>query len=101
MAKKSKIAQTKRIGKLVERYRDKRAELVAIIKNPDSTMEERSAAYQRIRRLPRDSSATRYRNRCQVTGRPRAYMRKFRMSRISFRDLALEGRLPGITKSSW
>jgi small subunit ribosomal protein S14 len=101
VAKKSKIAQTKRIAKLVAQYRDQRAELVALIKNPETSPEDRAEAYRKIRKMPRDASASRYRNRCDVTGRPRAYMRKFRMSRISFRDLALEGKLPGVTKSSW
>ena len=59
------------------------------------------AAYYKLRKMPRDASRTRYRNRCNVTGRPRAYMRKFRMCRITFRELALEGKLPGVTKSSW
>jgi len=101
VAKKSMVAKTKRCEKLIDQYREKRQTLVAVIKNPDTTDEERRAAYQKLRKMPRNSSATRHRNRCNLTGRPRAFMRKFKLSRIAFRELALEGKLPGVTKSSW
>jgi small subunit ribosomal protein S14 len=95
------VAKTKRCEQLIEQYREKRQALVAVIKNPESTDEERRAAYQKLRKLPRNSSATRHRNRCNLSGRPRGFIRKFRLSRIAFRELALEGKLPGVTKSSW
>ncbi len=101
MAKKCKTEHVKRIAKLVDQYRVKRRELLAIIKNLESTMEQRQEAYRKLARLPRDSSAARYRNRCALSGRPRGYYRKFRLSRIALRELALEGKLPGVKKSSW
>ncbi|GMW01602.1 MAG: 30S ribosomal protein S14 [Candidatus Hydrogenedentota bacterium] len=101
MAKKSKIERTKRCAKLIAQYRERRIELAAIIKNPQSTMDDRLAAYKKFSRMPRDASSTRLRNRCALTGRPRAFMRKFKLSRIAFRELALDAKLPGITKSSW
>jgi small subunit ribosomal protein S14 len=101
MAKKSKIAKNNRRKELAERYRERRAELTAIIKNPETTYEEKRAAYQAIAKLPRDSSPTRYRNRCGVSGRPRGYFRKFGMSRIAVRELAHNGELPGVRKASW
>ena len=101
MAKTSKVVQTKRQAKLIVQYKDRRDKLVAILRDPDSVFEDRLEAYQKLARIPRDSAPTRYRNRCDVTGRPRAYMRKFRMSRLTFRKLAHEGKIPGVTKSSW
>lgn len=101
MAKKSKIAKNNRRKVLVERYKERRAELTAVIKDPETTYEEKRVAYQALAKLPRDSSATRYRNRCGVSGRPRAYFRKFGMSRIAVRQLAHNGELPGVRKASW
>jgi small subunit ribosomal protein S14 len=101
MAKQSKIARNEYRKRLVEKYKDKRAELKAIIGDPKVSEESRLEAYRALRRLPRDSSPTRVRNRCNVTGRPRGYYRKFGLSRIAMRDLALRGDLPGVTKSSW
>lgn len=101
MAKKCKFEQVKRIAKLVMRHRDQRKELIATIKNPASTMEQRLEAYRKLARMPRDASPVRQRNRCELTGRPRGYYRKFRISRIALRELALEGKLPGVKKSSW
>lgn len=101
MAKKSKIERTKRTAALKIQYADKRNALLAIIRNPETDVQERQDAYRKLARLPRDSSPTRHRNRCELTGRPRAYYRKFRISRIMLRELALEGKLPGVTKSSW
>lgn len=101
MAKKSSIEKNDRRKKLVAKYAARRAELKAIINNPRTTLEEREDAGIKLRKLPRDSSATRVRNRCSLTGRSRAYYRKFGLSRISLRELALAGELPGVTKASW
>ena len=101
MAKKSKIVKNQRRKVLVERYADRRAELTGIIKDPETSYEEKREAYQALAKLPRDSSATRYRNRCGVSGRPRVYFRKFGMSRIAVRQLAHNGELPGVRKASW
>ena len=101
MAKKCKIEKNKRQVKLIARYRERRAELVAVTKDPDATNEERLDAYRQIAKMPRDASAVRYRNRCELTGRPRGYHRKFRLCRVMLRDLALEGQVPGVKKSSW
>ena len=101
MAKKSKLAKNARRRVLIERYAEKRAELVKITSDAAATPDEKMAAYGKLAKLPRDSSATRYVNRCGVTGRPRAYMRKFGVSRIVFRELANQGMLPGVKKSSW
>jgi len=101
VAKKCKIAKDKRGAKLIARYAEKRKELVAQLKDPEATLEDRLAVYKKLARMPRDSAKVRLRNRCEVTGRPRAYYRKFRVCRVVLRDLALEGKLPGVTKSSW
>ena len=101
MAKKSKIARNEYRKRQVEKYREKRAELLAIIKDEKVSEESRDEAYRALRKLPRDASPTRVRNRCNLTGRPRGYYRKFGLSRIALRDLALRGDLPGVTKSSW
>ncbi|MFD2209523.1 30S ribosomal protein S14 [Virgibacillus halophilus] len=89
MAKKSKIAKEKKRQQLVAQYAALRRELKA--KGDDEA----------IRKLPRDSSPTRLKNRCEITGRPRGYLRKFGMSRIAFRDYAHKGQIPGVKKSSW
>ena len=101
MAKKSKIAKNNKRAVIIARFAERRAELKAIIKSPKTTPDEMEAAFIALRKLPRDSSATRYRNRCVLTGRPHGYLRKFGLSRIAFRELALAGMLPGVTKSSW
>jgi small subunit ribosomal protein S14 len=101
MAKKSKIAKNKERQRLVEMYADRRAELIAVVKDPDASYEDKREAYRLISKMPRDASATRYRNRCAATGRPRAYLRKFGLSRIMVRDLAHLGELPGVRKASW
>lgn len=101
MAKKSMIAKNKRRAELVERYKERRAELISVVKDPSATLEAKRAAYAAIAKMPRDSSATRYRNRCGITGRPRGYLRQFGMSRIAVRELAHRGELPGVMKSSW
>ncbi|HHC09006.1 MAG TPA: 30S ribosomal protein S14 [Actinobacteria bacterium] len=101
MAKKSKIVKNQKRKRLVEQYARRRAELVAIIKDPEASYEAKRAAYAALAKLPRDSSRTRYRNRCAVSGRPRGYFRKFGLSRIALRELAHEGELPGVRKASW
>jgi small subunit ribosomal protein S14 len=101
MAKTSSIEKNKRRIALVEKFAAKRAELKAILANPATTDEEFFAAQKALSKLPRNSSPIRVRNRCLLSGRPRAYMRRFRVSRITFRELALNGMIPGVTKSSW
>lgn len=101
MAKKSKIVKNQKRAVLVDRYAERRAELIKIIKDPETDYDAKRDAYAKLAKLPRDSSATRYRNRCGVSGRPRGYFRKFGMSRLALRDLAHNGELPGIRKSSW
>jgi small subunit ribosomal protein S14 len=101
MAKKSSIARNEKRRRLVERYAAKRAELKAILANPDSTDEEFFAAQRKLCKLPRNSNKIRIRNRCNITGRPRAYIRRYGLSRLTFRELALAGKIPGVTKSSW
>ena len=101
MAKKSKIAKNNRRRELADRYAERRAELVAVVKDPEADYEAKREAYRKLGKMPRDASRTRYRNRCGVTGRPRAYFRKFGMSRSSLRQLAHNGELPGVRKASW
>ena len=101
MAKTSKIAKNNKRKELVERYADRRAELIKIIKDPEASNDEKRDAYAKIAKMPRDASATRYRNRCNVSGRPRAYFRQFGLSRIALRDMAHRGELPGVRKASW
>ena len=101
MAKKSSIARNEKRRRLVERYGEKRTELKAILANPDTTDEEFYEAQRKLGKVPRNSSTIRIRNRCTVTGRPRAYNRRYGLSRLTFRELALEGKIPGVTKSSW
>jgi small subunit ribosomal protein S14 len=101
MAKTSKLARNAQRKELVQRHAQKRAQLKAVIQNPKSTDEEKAAAYSALRKLPRDSSATRVRNRCSMSGRPRAYLRHFGLSRIALRDMALNGLIPGVRKASW
>jgi small subunit ribosomal protein S14 len=101
MAKKSAIEKNNRRRKLVERFAAKRAELKAVADNDTLTLEERFAARLKLAELPRNGSKVRIRNRCEVTGRPRAYYRKLGMSRIAIRDLGSAGQVPGLLKSSW
>jgi small subunit ribosomal protein S14 len=89
MAKKSKIVKEKKRQEMVEKYAALRKEL------------KEKGDYEALRKLPRDSSPTRLRNRCEITGRPRGYLRKFKMSRIAFREYAHKGQIPGVKKSSW
>jgi len=86
---------------MVALYATRRAELKKTINNPRSTPEEVDAAVARLQKLPRDASPIRVRNRCSQTGRSRGFLRKFGVSRIALRELALEGQIPGVVKSSW
>lgn len=101
MAKKSKIARNKHRMALVEKYRERRRELLKIMNNADLPEAEREEARRSFNNIPRDASPTRIRLRCEVTGRPRGNYRKFKLSRIKFRELAHQSLIPGITKSSW
>jgi small subunit ribosomal protein S14 len=101
MAKKSSVEKQKRRERLVQLKWDKRQGLRSKIYNLNLSEEEREAARIALNKMPRDSSVTRLRNRCQITGRARGYLRKFRLSRLTFREYASNGLIPGITKSSW
>ena len=101
MAKKSMIEREKKREKLVAQYAVRRAELKAIASNQSLPMEERFKARLKLAKLPRNSSATRLHNRCQLTGRPHAYYRKLKISRIALRELGSSGQIPGMVKSSW
>jgi small subunit ribosomal protein S14 len=101
MAKTSMIERQKKRQALVAKYAARRAALKETAKNEALPMEERFKARLKLAELPRNSSATRLHNRCEVTGRPRSYYRKLRMSRIALRDLASSGQIPGMVKSSW
>ena len=101
MAKKSAIERNKNRKRLAKRYRVRRAELKTIVRNPSTSPEERFNAQLKLAALPRNSSAVRIRNRCQLTGRSRGVYRKFNLSRIALRELASKGQIPGMLKSSW
>ena len=101
MAKISSIEKNKRRRRLVAKYAAKRAALKATANDSTLPQEERFAARLKLAELPRNSSKERIRNRCDLTGRPRGYYRKFRMSRIALRELASAGLIPGVVKSSW
>jgi small subunit ribosomal protein S14 len=101
MAKESMIQRQKKRERLVEKYAAKRAALKEIANDESKPMEERFKARLKLAELPRNSSPTRLNNRCQLTGRPRGYYRKLKLSRIMLRDLASEGKIPGMVKSSW
>uniref|UniRef100_UPI0035B0157E 30S ribosomal protein S14 n=1 Tax=Paenirhodobacter enshiensis TaxID=1105367 RepID=UPI0035B0157E len=101
MAKKSMVEREVKRAKLVNKFAAKRASLKAIIEDQSKPMEDRFKATLKLAELPRNSSATRLHNRCQLTGRPHAYYRKLKLSRIMLRDLASFGRIPGMVKSSW
>jgi small subunit ribosomal protein S14 len=101
MAKKGMIQRNLNRVKKVEKYAAKRAELKRILADPETSDEEFYVAQKKLTKLPRNSSRVRLRNRCAITGRPRAFLRKFGLSRITFRELATQGRIPGVTKSSW
>jgi small subunit ribosomal protein S14 len=101
MAKVSAVEKNNRRRKLARQYAGKRAALKAIIMDRSNPIEERFKATMKLAELPRNSAKVRVRNRCEVSGRPRAYYRKLKMSRIALRELGSLGRIPGIVKSSW
>ena len=101
MAKKSMIERQKKRERLVAKYAAKRAALNEIVADQSKPMEERFKATLKLAELPRNSSPTRLNNRCQLTGRPRAYYRKLKLSRIMLRELGSHGQIPGLVKSSW
>jgi small subunit ribosomal protein S14 len=101
MAKTSSIEKNKRRRKMTKRYANKREALKAIIMDRSKPVEERFAAQLKINELPRNSSKTRIRNRCELSGRPRGNYRKFKLSRIALRELGNFGMIPGLVKSSW
>ncbi len=101
MAKVSMVEREKKRAKLVKQYAGKRVALKTIIEDQSRPMEERFKATLKLAQLPRNSSATRLHNRCQLTGRPHAYYRKLKLSRIMLRELASFGQIPGMVKSSW
>ena len=101
MAKKSMIERQKKRERMVAKYAAKRAALNDVINDQSKPMEERFKATLKLAELPRNSSATRLNNRCELTGRPRAYYRKLKLSRIMLRELASFGQIPGMVKSSW
>ncbi len=101
MAKKGKLEKNERRALLIEKYAETRAQLRGIMKDPGASLDEKREAMARLQALPRDSAAVRYRNRCQMTGRPRGFIRKFGISRIALREMSLHGLIPGVRKSSW
>ncbi len=101
MAKTSAIERNKKRERMVKGSAAKRKALKAICSNRELPIEERFAATLKLAQMPRNSSRTRIHNRCELTGRPRGYYRKFKLCRIKFRDLASSGRIPGCVKSSW
>jgi len=101
MAKKSSVEKEKRRERTVKLKWEKRQALKAKAANLNISEEERQEARIAINKMPRDSSVIRLRNRCQLTGRARGYLRKFKLSRLTFREMALAGLIPGITKASW
>jgi len=101
MAKKSSIEKNNRRRRMAKKYSGRRARLKAIARDKTKPVEERFAAALKLAELPRNSAPNRIRNRCELTGRPRATYRKFKLSRIALRELASTGQIPGMVKSSW
>ena len=101
MAKTSAVEKNRKRIRMVKKFASRRARLKAIASDQSVPAEERFAARLKLAEFPRNSAPTRVRNRCEVSGRPRAYYRKFRVSRIALRDLASNGHIPGMVKSSW
>ncbi len=101
MAKKSAIEKNNRRVRMVKKYAAKRAQLRAVARDRSLPPEERFQAYLKLAKLPRNGAANRVRNRCELTGRPRGFYRKFRLSRIALRELGSVGQIPGMVKSSW
>lgn len=101
MAKKGKLEKNDKRAVLIAKYAERRRALAKVLKDHEATPDEKRQAMSKLQALPRDSSAVRYRNRCQMSGRPRGFIGKFGISRIAFRDMSLEGMIPGVRKSSW
>ena len=101
MAKTSQVLRDRRRKQLIKKYAEKRAALRKKLKDPNASMEEKLQVQEAFAKLPRNSCPTRLKRRCEITGRPRAHYRKFGISRIALRDLALRGQLPGVRKASW
>jgi len=101
MAKECMLQRERKRAKAVKRHADKRQKLKAIIRDPETSFEERMEAVTKLNKLPRDASPVRQRNRCRVTGRPHGVYRKFGLSRIKLREAAMRGEVPGLRKSSW
>ncbi len=101
MAKKGAIEINNKRKRMVKKYASRRARLLAIARDRSRPMEERFAAQLKLAKMPRNSAPVRVRNRCEISGRPRGYYRKLRMSRIALRELSNRGLIPGMTKSSW
>jgi len=101
MAKKSAVEKNKRRMRMAKKFSGKRTRLKAIASDKSLPQEERFSARLKLAKLPRNGSTTRVRNRCELTGRPRGYYRKFKLSRIGLRDLGSAGQIPGVVKSSW
>jgi small subunit ribosomal protein S14 len=101
MAKRSQINRDRKRKRLIARYAERRAELRKRLGDPEVSIEEKLEIQEKFAKLPRNSCPTRLKRRCEVSGRPRAYYRKFGISRIALRELALRGHLPGVRKSSW
>ena len=101
MAKSCMVNREIKRLRLVKKYAAKRAELKAVIKNTSISEDERKVARERLNKMPRDASATRVRNRCNLTGRPHGYYRKFGLARNKLREAAMRGDVPGLVKASW
>ena len=101
MAKKSMIARENKRSKLVDKYEVKRRALKETIRNPKTSIEDQEAALLKLQKLPRDSSPSRQRNRCNLTGRPHGFYRKFGLSRNKLREATMRGDVPGLSKASW
>ncbi len=101
MAKESMIQRDLKRTKIVAKYAKKRAGIKAIITNPETSFEDMMDAYVKLQKLPRNSSPSRQRNRCKLSGRPRGYYRKFGLSKTQFREAAMRGDIPGLKKASW
>jgi small subunit ribosomal protein S14 len=101
MAKTSSVQRNEKRKKLAVKYADQRKKLKAVIMSLTATPAEKEAANRKMQAIPRNASPVRIRNRCSLSGRSRAYVRRFGLSRIAFRELALEGKIPGVRKASW
>jgi small subunit ribosomal protein S14 len=101
MAKTSSIQRNQKRVRLAARYAEQRKQLKAVIRSLTASSAEKELATRKLQSLPRNASPVRIRNRCQLSGRSRAYVRRFGLSRIAFREMALEGKLPGVRKASW